>query len=176
MGPDDVVIDGAKNAKGTQAARPAKAAKDVGIRADRADGFVLRNVTVRSRGRARHLRARDRRLPALEASRSSTPSEYGVLTFTSGPRPDADCEAMGHGDSGLYPGAGAESGEQREEKAAPLKPGDPLLRLAPQRARLLGHDGNGTRVHHNNFYDNGAGFTTDLFFAGGHPGFPQDWT
>ena len=34
--------------------------------------------------------------------------------------------------------------------------------------------GNGTRVHHNNFYDNGTAVTTDSFFAGGHPGYPQD--
>jgi hypothetical protein len=29
-------------------------------------------------------------------------------------------------------------------------------------------------VHHNNFYDNALGFTTDVATAAGHPGFPQD--
>ena len=29
-------------------------------------------------------------------------------------------------------------------------------------------------MHHNNFYDNALGFTTDVFTAAGHPGFPQD--
>jgi hypothetical protein len=29
-------------------------------------------------------------------------------------------------------------------------------------------------IHHNNFYDNALGFTTDVFTAAGHPGFPQD--
>src|SRR5689334_17387335 len=42
---DDVVVD-AGNAKSGNGP-PLDAAKDVGIRADRADGFVLRNVTVR---------------------------------------------------------------------------------------------------------------------------------
>ncbi len=28
-------------------------------------------------------------------------------------------------------------------------------------------------MHHNNFYDNALGFTTDVFTAAGHPGFPQ---
>jgi len=30
------------------------------------------------------------------------------------------------------------------------------------------------RVDHNNFYDNTMGFSTDVFTASGHPGFPQD--
>jgi Right handed beta helix region len=29
-------------------------------------------------------------------------------------------------------------------------------------------------VHHNDFYDNALGFSTDVFTAAGHPGFPQD--
>jgi hypothetical protein len=34
--------------------------------------------------------------------------------------------------------------------------------------------GNGTRVVGNHFYDNGTAITTDSFYAGGHPGYPQD--
>jgi hypothetical protein len=34
--------------------------------------------------------------------------------------------------------------------------------------------GNATRVVNNHFYDNGTGITTDSFYAGGHPGYPQD--
>src|SRR5262249_37066704 len=33
---------------------------------------------------------------------------------------------------------------------------------------------NATHVDENNFYDNALGFTTDVFTAAGHPGFPQD--
>ncbi len=42
---------------------------------------------------------------------------------------------------------------------------------------LLGYsgtDGNSVWVHDNNFYDNSMGFSTDVFTAPGHPGFPQD--
>jgi hypothetical protein len=37
-----------------------------------------------------------------------------------------------------------------------------------------GTDGNAVWVHHNDFYDNTMGFSTDVFTAPGHPGFPQD--
>ena len=42
---------------------------------------------------------------------------------------------------------------------------------------LLGYsgtDGNAVWLHDNNFYDNSEGFSTDVFTAPGHPGFPQD--
>jgi len=57
--------------------------------------------------------------------------------------------------------------------AVALQPGDPRLRQPPQHRRLLRHHGNATHVVHNNFYDNALGFTTDVFTAPGHPGFPQ---
>jgi hypothetical protein len=34
--------------------------------------------------------------------------------------------------------------------------------------------GNGLHIVDNRFYDNGVGIVVDSFFAGGHPGFPQD--
>jgi len=37
-----------------------------------------------------------------------------------------------------------------------------------------GTDGNAVWVHHNQLYDNTQGFSTDVFTAPGHPGFPQD--
>ena len=37
-----------------------------------------------------------------------------------------------------------------------------------------GTDGNAVWVHNNDFYDNTEGFSTDVFTAPGHPGFPQD--
>jgi hypothetical protein len=82
---------------------------------------------------------------------------------------------MGSGDSGLYPGAGAETGNQR---AAGTE-----FRYSQRMHHCDSHhnaggysgtDGNATHVDHNNFYDNALGFTTDVFTAPGHPGFPQD--
>ena len=40
-------------------------------------------------------------------------------------------------------------------------------------AGYSGTDGNAVWVHHNNIYDNALGFTTDVFTAAGHPGFPR---
>jgi len=45
---DDVIIDAGNVASGNHG--PIGAVKDVGVRVDRADGFVLRNVTVRHAG------------------------------------------------------------------------------------------------------------------------------
>jgi hypothetical protein len=36
-----------------------------------------------------------------------------------------------------------------------------------------GTNSSGTKIDHNNFYDNALGLTTDVFTAPGHPGFPQ---
>ena len=40
--------------------------------------------------------------------------EYGVLTFVEDHGLIENCDAAGNGDSGLYPGAGADTGEQRD--------------------------------------------------------------
>jgi hypothetical protein len=86
-----------------------------------------------------------------------------------------NCEAAGSGDSGLYPGAGADTGNQRQ-------PGTDFrysqeIRFCDVHHNTGGYsgtDGNATHIDHNNFYDNALGFTTDVFTAPGHPGFPQD--
>ena len=129
--------------------------------------------------------------PASTTSTSSSPTatcfdrfktfyagEYGVLTFVEDHGLMQNCEAAGSGDSGLYPGAGAETGAGRDPKYYPTFRYSQEIRYCdspPQRWRLLGH-GRQRRPtsHHNNFYDNALGFTTDVFTAPGHPGFPQD--
>ena len=62
---------------------------------------------------ARHLRARVRRLPARPLQGRSTTALYGTLTFVEDHGVQQNCEAVGHGDSGIYPGAAVETGEQR---------------------------------------------------------------
>ena len=102
--------------------------------------------------------------------------EYGVLTFVEDHGLMQNCEAAGSGDSGLYPGAGAEGGH-----AAPARAPRSATRRRSASAtchhNASGYSGtarNSVHVHHNNFYDNALGFTTDVFTAAGHPGFPQD--
>jgi hypothetical protein len=170
-GPDDVIIDAGRVASGNKG--PAESVKDVGIRADRADGFVLRNVTVRH--------AAEHNIYILESDgfladrfKSFYAGEYGILTFVEDHGLISDCETVGNGDSGVYPGAAADTGEQTNE---------PKQRLGNEVRRCDSHHnasgfsataGNAIWVHDNNFYDNALGFTTDVFTAAGHPGFPDD--
>ena len=53
-----------------------------------------------------------------------------------------NCEAAGNGDSGLYPGSGADHDRQAVQAVlpgVPLQPGGPLVRQPPQHRRLLRH-------------------------------------
>jgi hypothetical protein len=172
VGADDVIIEAGDASSGDKA--PMNAKKDVGIRVDRADGFVLRNVKVRhAREHAIYVLESDGYL--LDRFKTFYAGEYGVLTFVEDHGLMQNCEAAGSGDSGLYPGAGAEMGTQR-------KAGTPMrysqeMRFCDSHHNAGGYsgtDGNSTWVHDNNFYDNALGFTTDVFTAPGHPGFPQD--
>jgi hypothetical protein len=172
VSPDDVVIDAGRVASGNHA--PIGAVKDVGFRIDRADGFVLRNMTVRH--------ADEHDVYILESDgfffdriKTFYGGEYGILTFVEDHGLIQNCEAAGNGDSGVYPGAAAETGEQRA-------PGETYrynqeIRWCDSRHNALGYsgtDGNAVHIHDNNFYDNAEGFSTDVFTAAGHPGFPQD--
>src|SRR5947199_10150326 len=75
---DDVGIDAGRVASGDGA--PIDPVKDVGIRADRADGFVLRNVKVRHAGEHDvYVLESDGYL--LERFKTFYAGEYGVLTF-----------------------------------------------------------------------------------------------
>lgn len=87
-----------------------------------------------------------------------------------------NCDAAGSGDSGLYPGAGAKTSAGRDERYYPEFRYSQQIRLCDSHHNNSGYsgtDGNSTHVDHNNFYDNALGFTTDVFTAPGHPGFPQ---
>jgi hypothetical protein len=169
---DDVVIDAGRVASGNKG--PANPVKDVGIRADRADGFVLRNMNFRHA--AEHgIYILETEGFLLDRFKTFWNEEYGVLTFVGDHGLVQNCEATGSGDAGLYPGSSAEGGEQRT-------PGTPFrytqqFRLCDMHHNTFGYSGtdsNSVRVDHNNFYDNTMGFSTDVFTAAGHPGFPQD--
>ncbi len=171
VSPDDVTIDAGRVESGDSG--PIGSVKDVGIRADRADGFVLDNVKVR------HAREHDIYVLEVDGShltRFKAPfaGEYGLLTFVADHSLIENCDAWGAGDSALYPGAAADLGEavppdQRRYGTE--------LRNCDMRHSTLGFsgtDGNAVWVHNNAIYDNSMGYSTDVFTAPGHPGFPQD--
>jgi hypothetical protein len=169
--PNAVTIDAGNTASGDGG--PLGSVKDVGIRADRADGFVLDNVKVRH--------AKEHDVYSIETDGSHFnrlimpyAGEYGILTFVADHSLIENCDAFGSGDSGIYPGAAADLGEavppnQRRYGTE--------IRNCDSHHNLLGYsgtDGNSVWLHNNNFYDNTEGWSTDVFTAPGHPGFPQD--
>ena len=169
--PDAVTIDAGNTASGDGA--PIGAVKDVGIRADRADGFVVDNLKVR------HAKEHDIYVIETDGShlnRFKVPyaGEYGLLTFVADHSLIENCDGWGAGDSALYPGASADLGEAVPPNQR--RYGTELRNCDMHHSALgySGTDGNAVWVHNNDFYDNTMGFSTDVFTAPGHPGFPQD--
>jgi hypothetical protein len=172
--PDDTVIDAGNPGSGDGA--PIGSAKDVGVKADRADGFVLKDMTVRH--------AAEHDVYTLETDgyqlvrgRYMYAGEYGTLTFASDHGVTRTCEAMGNGDAGVYPGGAPDTGEQQRADFYPERRLNQLITGCDSHHNNLGYSGtmgNATHVYRNNFYDNVTGIATDSFYAGGHPGFPQD--
>jgi hypothetical protein len=173
---DDVVIEAGDASKGDKGPSGTGSKKDVGIRADRADGFVLRNVKVRhAREHGIYVLESDGYL--LERFKAFYPGLYGTLTFVEDHGAQRDCEAVGGGDSGLYPGAPVETGAQRQP-GTEFRYNQEITRcdLHHNLAGYSATNGNAVWVHHNNVYDNALGLQTDVVTGAGHPGFPGDST
>jgi hypothetical protein len=174
--PDDVVLDAGRVASGNGA--PIGAVKDVALKGDRADGLVLRNFTVRH--------AAEHDVYILETDgyvqdrmKFMYAGEYGALMFTSDHGLTQNCDAAGSGDSGVYPGGAPDTGAQRDEhfyRDFRLNQEVRYCDLHHNNMATSGTMGNAVHIHHNEVYDNAAGLVTDSFYAGGHPGFPQDST
>jgi hypothetical protein len=169
---DDVVIDAGRVESGNKG--PIEPKKDVGIRADRADGFVLRMLTVRhAKEHGIYVIETDGyRLDRFKAFYSGL---YGTLTFVSDHGVQQHCETAGHADSGIYPGAPPDTGEQRPE-GTPFRYNQ-IVRLCDSYHNLAGYSatsGNAVHVYKNNFYGNALGLNTDVATAAGHPGYPGD--
>jgi Right handed beta helix region len=171
--PEDVTIDAGNGAfaNGPEAGQ----GKDVGIRAERADGFYLRNLTVQH--------AEEHGVYPIEADgyaidrvKMAYNHEYGHLAFNSDHGVLKRCEATGSGDAGVYPGATPQTGEQTIEKERRY---NTEIRKCDLHHNTLGHSGSmgdAIHIHHNDVYDNAVGISVDSISAGGHPGYPQDST
>lgn len=172
---DDVIIEAGDARAGNRGPSAIGHKKDVGVFVDQADGFVMRKVTVRH--------AAEHDIYVLESDgylldqfKVFYAGAYGVLTFVEDHGLMKNCEAVGNGDSGLYPGAGAKTSAGRDLKHYPKFRYSQEVRDCDSHHNNSGYsgtNGNATHVNHNNFYDNALGFTTDVFTAPGHPGFPQ---
>jgi hypothetical protein len=172
--PDDVVIDAGRVESGNGA--PIDAKKDVGIKVDRADGSVLRNMTVRH--------AAEHDVYILETDgylmtrmKYFYAGEYGALMFTTDHGLTDTCEGVGNGDSAVYPGGAPDTGQLRDQHFYPTYRLNQTITHCDLHHNNLGYSGtmgNATHVVDNNWWDNATGIATDSFYAGGHPGFPQD--
>jgi hypothetical protein len=174
---DDVIVESGDPAAGNAGPSGIGSAKDVAIRADRADGFVLRNLTTRHA--AEHgiyvIEADGFRLDRFKAFYNGL---YGTLTFASDHGVHSNCEGAGHGDSAIYPGAPPDTGEQGKELGVVSGVRlNNVVKLCDMHHNLAGYsatNGNAVHVTRNNMYDNTLGFNTDAVTAPGHPGFPGD--
>ncbi len=136
------------------------------LRADRADGFVLRNVTI-EQGRFNNVNIVETNGFRVSDVTSRWGRNYGVLTFASDNGIYEHVKAYGNGDSGIYPGSGPEGGCERYGIE---------VRDVNSFGNTIGYSGtagNGTWIRDSRFHDNGVGVSTDSF-APGHPGMPQD--
>lgn len=158
--PDDVVVDGGFDDDG-------EFDKHIGIRADRADGFYVRNLTVQRFGdNAVYVIETDGFVIDRVVGRWN--ARYGFLTFTVDHGLYTDCEAYGNGDSGLYPGSAADhDGERFAVEITGCRSHHNTLGYS-------GTSGNSVYAHDNDLYANMAGAAMDSLFAG-HPGLPQDF-
>lgn len=136
------------------------------IKGDRADGLSLRNFTVEYSD-FNNIYVLETNGFVVDRILSRYSREYGFLSFTSDQGLINDVEALGSGDSGIYPGAGPEGHCKRYGIE---------MRNSNSHHNNIGSSGtagNGVYSHDNKFHHNSTGITVDSF-AGGHPGMPQD--
>jgi hypothetical protein len=171
--PDDVIVD-TGDPSHPRGPNGIGSTKDVGLRADRADGFVLRNMEFRH-AREHNVYVMETDGYLLDRMKFYYAAQYGQLTFANDHGLTENCEAIGNGDSGVYPGGAVDSGEQRPAGWKPRL--NQAITKCDVHHNTLGYSGtmgNATHVFNNDFYDNSTAIATDSFYAGGHPGYPQD--
>jgi hypothetical protein len=143
-----------------------------GIRADRSNGFYIKNLTVqRTTFNAIYIMETDGFV--IDNTVGRWTDEYGYLTFADDHGLYKNCEAYGNGDSGIYPGAASNINAGK---------GFEVPRYAIEITNCYSHDntlgysgtaGDSVWAHDNRFVHNGTGVSTDSAFPN-HPGMPQN--
>jgi hypothetical protein len=148
--------------------------KHNGMKADRADGFFVRNLTFEL-FRENGLYVHETDGYAADRINARHNDLYGILSFTSDHGVISNCDASYNGDSGIYPGSAADVNADNPDTG-------PLSRWAVEifgcrthhnALGFSGTAGNSVYFHDNEVFANAAGYVTDSF-VGGHPGMPQD--
>jgi LPXTG-motif cell wall-anchored protein len=166
--PSDVVVRGGFDQSGDWI-------KHNGLKADRADGFYLRNMAFELfRENAVYVHETDGY--AIDRVVANHNDLYGILTFTSDHGLIKDCETAFNGDSGVYPGSAADVNKDSTSAMPPIARWSVEVTGCDTHHNALGFSGtagNSVYFHDNRVHHNGAGYVTDSF-VGGHPGMPQD--
>jgi hypothetical protein len=176
--PEDVILDAGKRySSGSAAARPGAFGKHVVLRVDRADGFVGRNFLMRG-GLEFGFYTEETDGILLDRTKFFWNADYGHLSFTTDHNVVKNCEAIGAGDAGVYPGAAPETGAQAVLDFYPDAPRiNTVIKKCDLHANVLAYSGsmgNAVRITRNHIYGNNAGIVTDTISTSGHPGFPAD--
>jgi hypothetical protein len=176
--PTDVILDGGEayeSAKNPEA-KPGAIAIDVVLRADRADGIVIRNLT--TRGSKEHgIYVEETDGYRLERVKMFWHADYGQLAFTSDHGLMKRCDSFGAGDAALYPGAAPETGSQATAFYPDAPRASTVVKKCDMRGSALGYSGsmgNAVEIKNNEIYGNTTGIASDTLSAAGHPGFPAD--
>jgi hypothetical protein len=143
-----------------------------GIRADRADGFYLRNLTVQ-RTTFNNVYVMETDGFTIDTVVARWSDEYGFLSFANDYGLFTNCEGYGAGDAAIYPGSASDinrdSGYEVDRYAIEITG-------CYAHHNLLGYSGtagNSVWAHNNVFTDNAAGVAMDSAFQD-HPGMPQN--
>jgi hypothetical protein len=175
--PEDVIIDAGTDYEGSgPEAQPGGHAKHVALRADRADGFVGRNMLMRgAREHGFYTEETDGAL--LNKVKFFWNADYGHLSFTSDHQLVKNCDGMGAGDAAIYPGAAPETGSQATSFYPDAPRYNTTVTKCDMRNSALGYSGsmgNAVRITNNHIYGNTTGIASDTLSSAGHPGFPAD--
>jgi hypothetical protein len=140
------------------------------IRADRADGLVITNLSTQFAA-FNGIDVVETNGTRLQDIVSRWNQNYGILTFVTDHALYDHVTAYGNGDSGVYPGSAPKGCDQDGVQRYTVE-----LRYINSYGNILGYSGtagNSTWIHHSRFHHNSTGISTDSF-ASGHPGMPQE--
>jgi hypothetical protein len=142
--------------------------KDVGVRADRADGVIVRNLWERD--------ANEHGIYVVESDGyifdrtiGSYNHEYQLFSFASDHGLYTDCEAEGGSDSGIYIGGHPDTHLQNRFSATIQR-----CKMHDNALGFSGTQGNSVRIVDSDAYNNAIGISFDSEVD--HPNFPQSYS
>jgi hypothetical protein len=142
--------------------------KDVGVRCDRCEGFIVRNLTQQD-ANEHGIYVVDSDGYIFDRAIGRYNKEYSLFSFASDHGLYTDCEAMGGGDSGLYIG-GQPDTHAFGRFAAEVR----NTKMYHSALGFSGTQGSSIWMHDNDVFDNAIGLSFDS--ENDHPNFPERWS